>query len=111
MDIVVDPLPDGELCIIRQVLQHLANDDISEVLREAHKYRLVVTTDTQFRGDEAPSNRDILPFHGTREVFSQGLRLERAPFNEKIELLLNHSAGDRHDLSDLYLRTILIRNR
>ena len=32
LDIVEDDLPDGDMCLIRQVLQHLSDDDISRIL-------------------------------------------------------------------------------
>jgi len=111
VDIVADSLPDGDLCIIRQVFQHLSNGDISVVLKKARKYRLVLITDEQFRGDGAERNADILPYHGTRRAFGQGLKLDRAPFSEKIEIRLEHSAGsDYGAVSNTYLRTVLIRN-
>jgi SAM-dependent methyltransferase len=110
IDIVSDPLPPGDLCIIRQVFQHLANNNISAVLQKTRDYRLVLITDEQVRRDDASSNVDILPFHGTRRVFGQGLRLERPPFCEKIDVLLEHSSGYGSPTAT-YLRTVLIRNQ
>ena len=111
IDIVKDCLPNGDLCIIRQVFQHLSNDDISTVLEKSRSYRLVLITDEQVLGDSAPANCDILPYHGTRRLFGQGLRLEREPFKEKIDVLLEHSSGvDYGPTTRTYLRTVLIRN-
>ena len=111
-DIVTDPLPDAGLGIIRQVFQHLPNADIARVLQKARKYPLLLVTDEQVRGDEAKSNADILAFHGTRRAFGQGLKLERSPFGEKIQVLLEHSPGSDYERgSRTYLRTVLIRNR
>ena len=43
-NIVTDPLPDGELCLIRQALQHLSNADIQAISEKCTKYpRLIVT--------------------------------------------------------------------
>jgi SAM-dependent methyltransferase len=111
VDIVADPLPEGNLCIIRQVFQHLSNDNIMEVLRKTRIYPLVLITDEQVWGDDASSNANILPFHGTRRVFGQGLKLERAPFEQTVEVLLNHSSGSSYDnATQTYLRTVLIRH-
>jgi SAM-dependent methyltransferase len=113
LDAVTDPLPPGDLCIIRQVFQHLSNKDIAAVLRKARQYPLLLITDEQMIGDEAPANVDIAPFHGTRRLFGQGLKLERSPFNEQIEVLLEHSSGasgENSPIFDTYLRTVLIRN-
>jgi SAM-dependent methyltransferase len=112
IDIVTDPLPRGDLCIIRQVFQHLSNGSILTVLQKTLDYRLVLVTDEQVRGDEASRNVDILPFHGTRRLFGQGLRLERAPFDQKIDILLEHSSGSNYGpATATYLRTVLIRNQ
>lgn len=112
LDIVTDPLPDADAAIIRQVFQHLSNAEIGSVLKKLKKYRVVLITDEQVRGDEAQANADIAPFHGTRRVFGQGLKLERAPFNQRLEVLLKHSSGDSSSIGPVtYLRTVLIRNQ
>jgi len=112
IDIVTDSLPEGDLCVIRQVFQHFSNGSILAVLQKTLDYRLVLVTDEQVRADQASSNVDILPFHGTRRLYGQGLRLERAPFNQKIDILLEHSSGSNYGpATTTYLRTVLIRNQ
>ena len=111
LDVVTDALPEGDLCIIRQVFQHLSNGDIATVLRKARQYPLLVVTDEQVVGDNMDSNIDINPFHGTRRLFGQGLKLEAEPFFERVEILLEHPSGSEYSAkSDTYLRTVLIRN-
>jgi SAM-dependent methyltransferase len=111
LDMVTDPLPEGDLCIIRQVFQHLSNGDIATVLRKARQYPLLVVTDEQVFGDRSDDNIDILPYHGTRRLFGQGLKLEAVPFFERVEILLEHSSGSEYSATyDTYLRTVLIRN-
>jgi hypothetical protein len=71
----------------------------------------LVVTDEQVVGDQSDSNADIVPYHGTRRLYGQGLRLETEPFFERVEILLEHSSGsDAAGSSDTYLRTVLIRN-
>jgi SAM-dependent methyltransferase len=111
LDIVNGPLPDGELCLVRQVFQHLPNRDILTVLHKSTKYRLLVITDEQLQNDNAGENADILPYHGTRRVFGQGLKLERAPFHLQVETVLEQTAGgDYGAQTGTWLRTVLIRN-
>ena len=111
LDVVTDPLPQGDLCIIRQVFQHLSNADIATVLRKARQYPLLVVTDEQVVGDNSSYNNDIVAYHGTRRLFGQGLKLEAGPFFERVEILLQHSSGSEYSAtSDTYLRTVLIRN-
>lgn len=110
-DIVSDPLPDGELCMIRQVFQHLPNRDILAVLHKARKYRLLLVSDEQVGNDNAAENSDILPYHGTRRALGRGLKLERAPFNIPVETVLTQTAGrDYSAQTGTWLRTVLIRN-
>jgi SAM-dependent methyltransferase len=111
LDVVTDPLPEGDLCIIRQVFQHLSNRDVATVLRKAKQYPLLVVTDEQVVGDRSDRNIDIMPYHGTRRLFGQGLKLEGEPFFERVEVLLEHSSGSEYsETSGTYLRTVLIRN-
>ena len=70
-----------------------------------------MVTDEQVVGDKADSNIDINPYHGTRRLSGQGLKLEVSPFFERIEILLEHSSGSEYSTTyDTYLRTVLIRN-
>jgi SAM-dependent methyltransferase len=111
LDIVTDPLPEGDLCIIRQVFQHLSNGDIATVLRKTRQYPLLVVTDEQVVGDNSDENIDIVAYHGTRRLFGQGLKLEAGPFFERAKTLLEHSSGSEYsEISKTYLRTVLIRN-
>ncbi len=46
VNIVVDELPNGDLCLIRQVLQHLSNAEIEIVLSKARaKYKFLIVTE------------------------------------------------------------------
>jgi SAM-dependent methyltransferase len=46
LDAVCEPLPDGDVCLVRQVLQHLSNADILAVL-ERLKYPVVYVSEGQ----------------------------------------------------------------
>jgi len=45
LNVIEDRLPPGDLCLIRQVLQHLSNEQISKVLRNVAGYRYVIVTE------------------------------------------------------------------
>ena len=45
LDIVHDELPDGDICLVRQVLQHLPNEDIKHVLAKLANYKAVFITE------------------------------------------------------------------
>ena len=53
LDIVEDELPDGDLCLIRQVLQHLNNNDIAKILDHCRKYKYVLITESVTPKDKA----------------------------------------------------------
>jgi SAM-dependent methyltransferase len=84
LDIAKDPLPDGELCLIREVFQHISNAQIAAVLAKLHKYRFVLFTDVQ---PEDPSgygiNRDKVHGASSRLVHKSCLKLDEPPFSVK----------------------------
>lgn len=43
---VDEELPDADLCLIRQVLQHLSNKDIEAMLNKCRKYKYVIGSNT-----------------------------------------------------------------
>ena len=45
LDMITDEFPEGDVCIIRQVLQHLSNVDIVQILEKLHKYKILVLTE------------------------------------------------------------------
>lgn len=58
LDIVEDELPPAELCIIRQVLQHLSNKEIEEVLKKTKQYKFVLITEHITRKENAQLFKD-----------------------------------------------------
>jgi hypothetical protein len=87
-NIIEDELPDGELCLIRQVLQHLSNDQISSVLTNCAKYSYLVITEGVYGGKRTKPNLDITHGPDTRIFKRSGVFLDRAPFNVKTQNVL-----------------------
>ena len=92
LDIVKNALPDGDLCLIRQVLQHLSNDQIRLILPKLSRYpHVVVTEHYPGPGGRVVPNKDKPHGHDTRVEDDSGVFLEHAPFNARIaEVLLEH---------------------
>lgn len=92
LNLVVDDLPDGDICFLRQVLQHLSNQEIMAILPKLNKYRWIIITEHQpsksyFRQPnlDKPHGGDIRTLKGS------GVFLELPPFsipNNRLELLL-----------------------
>jgi len=101
-NIIKDKLPDADLCLIREVLQHLPNKDIKKILKKITKYKYVLITDCQPKNPEKKLNLDIL-LGGYRK---SGLYLESPPFNQKVEIVLSYPKKNKTGI----MRTLLIEN-
>jgi hypothetical protein len=56
LDIVRDELPDGHVCLIRQVFQHLSNAKIAVILPKLSKYKYIYVSEGQpLNCDGAPN--------------------------------------------------------
>ena len=108
LNAVRDPLPDAELVLIRQVLQHLSNKNISTILHKLRKYRWILASDAVLPTSTPCSNDDMRDGHVVRE---RGLFLEKEPFNQECTCLLITSV--RKPNSDFVfedVRTVLIQH-
>jgi len=45
LDMIGDDLPDADVCIIRQVFQHLSNVDILTIIQKLGKYKILIVTE------------------------------------------------------------------
>jgi SAM-dependent methyltransferase len=59
LNAVRDELPDGDLCLVRQVLQHLSNEHISKILQKCKRYRHVIVSEHLSTGDNIIPNLDM----------------------------------------------------
>jgi len=82
-NLIEDELPDGELCLIRQVLQHLSNAEISGVLAKCAKYRVVLVTEEVFTKPGSRPNLDIAHGPDNRASDNSGVFLDLPPFSFK----------------------------
>jgi SAM-dependent methyltransferase len=81
-DITSDPLPEGELCLIREVFQHLSNTQVSAVLTKLSKYKYTLITEVHpedFRHYRI--NRDKPHGATSRLAHFSVLCLDHPPFN------------------------------
>ncbi len=110
LDATEDQIPQGELCLIRQVLQHLSNEEIEIVLRKtaAFRYRLI----TEHHPAPAVLCEPNLnkPHGGDTRVFdNSGVFIELPPFSvtdATIVLEQSPSFATMHDGE--VLRTYLV---
>lgn len=83
LDAVTNELPDGEMCLIRQVLQHLSNAEIHRILQKAKKYQYLVITEHHPADDgNLTPNKDIVHGAGHRAVIHKsGVYPHLPPFS------------------------------
>ena len=89
LDIVSEELPPGDVCLIRQVFQHLSNRDISTILPKLRKYRHVYFTEGQPLACEGKVNPDKFTNANVRFNWrtgrGRGVELDKPPFNLIVE--------------------------
>jgi len=114
LDIIENRLPAGNVCFVRQVMQHLSNEQIGRILPKLEQYRWTFVTEHQpspawlrQHNLDKPHGGDIRVQRGS------GVFLEHPPFairRERLELLLEipgHGADEDHDPG--VIRTFLLR--
>lgn len=84
LDIAKDQLPSGDCIILRQVLQHLSNTEIQEVIKKIAVYKYIILTEHIPLGHFTP-NKDIISGQGIRIKQNSGVNILEAPFNLKIK--------------------------
>jgi hypothetical protein len=96
LDIAKDDLPAADCAIVRQVLQHLSNEEVQQVLNKWIAYKYVLLTEHLPKGAFEP-NKDIISGQGTRLKKQSGLNILAAPFHFKVkeqEQLLTVASDD-----------------
>jgi SAM-dependent methyltransferase len=81
LDIVADPLPEGDVVFLRQVLQHLSNAQVDAVLGKLSAYRWAVVTEHVPKKQNFRANVDKPVGPGTRLRSGSGIVITRAPFH------------------------------
>ncbi len=84
LDISKDALPSGDCVILRQVLQHLSNGEIKQILKKLNTFKYIILTEHLPEGNFIP-NKDIISGQGIRLKKDSGLDILSAPFNFKIK--------------------------
>jgi SAM-dependent methyltransferase len=84
-DIIDGDLPAGELCLLRQVLQHLSNSQIAKVLDNVRRYRYVLVTEhypaigiTPWPNLDKPCGEDV------RVYDDSAVYLDAPPFSRRV---------------------------
>jgi hypothetical protein len=81
LNVIEDRPPMADLALIRQVLQHLSNPEISRALKNCEQYRYVLVTEHVPLGPHVNHNIDKPHGPDTRLLWNSGVFLDRPPFS------------------------------
>lgn len=88
MNILNDRLPEGDVGLLRQVLQHLSNKEISQVLANCIRFPYLIVTEDCYCGPDMRPNLDITHGPDNRWFRRSGVFLDRPPFNIRAQVVL-----------------------
>jgi len=113
LDVIADAIPDGELILLREVLQHLSNEQVVAILAKLRKFRWVIVTEVH-PGPPGSFKPNRNKPHGadSRAMWNSGIVLNAPPFNVcNVELLLSLPAVQSEgDPAGACLNSFLVRN-
>lgn len=82
LDATRDIIPSGDIAIVRQVLQHLGNEDIFRFLRNIRgQFKYLVVIEHVPMGEDWARNLDRLASSSIRLEINSGIEIEALPFN------------------------------
>ena len=84
LDAAVDQLPAADCIILRQVLQHLSNAEILNIVAKLKGFKYVILTEHLPEGNFTP-NKDIISGQGIRLKKKSGVDLLAPPFNLQVK--------------------------
>ena len=93
LDIALEDLPSGDCVLLRQVLQHLSNNEVKNIVKKLINFKYIIVTEHLPKGNFTP-NIDIISGQGIRIKKKSGINLLAPPFNLKVieeKQLLSHS--------------------
>ena len=83
LDIAKDNLPSADCAIVRQVLQHISNAEIQNILNKLTAFKYIILTEHLPEGNFEP-NKDLISGQGIRLKKQSGVNLLAPPFNLKV---------------------------
>lgn len=115
LNMVEEELPKGDVCMIRQVFQHLSNQQISTILPKLSQFRYILITEhLPTPGPKVMKNLDKCQGGSIRLYENSGVFLTEPPFSvakESVRTVLevpSHEIEDHEDNG--IIQTVLISN-
>jgi len=98
VDIVHDLLPDGDVCLVRQVLQHLSNAEICTILPKLSKYSYIYISEGQpliregLPNPDKPVGADVR--YDWRTGRGRGVELDLPPWNLTLQEIVRTTSPE-----------------
>ena len=102
-DVIKDEFPDGNLYLVREVLQHLDNNSINTILDKLSARKFALITECQ-PTNPRKKNIDIIIGSRTRVLFRSGVYFDAPPFSRNVDLVVEVPSPPNE-----ILRTYLLR--
>lgn len=83
LDVSKDELPKADCVIVRQILQHLSNSEVKNIVEKLYNYKYIILTE-HLPNEEFTPNKDIISGQGIRLKKQSGINLLEHPFNLKV---------------------------
>lgn len=103
-NIITDELPVADLCLVRQVLQHLTNEEIAKVLARLSRFSKVLITE-DLPVQPLSYNHDMTHGPEVRSDFGSGVYVDEPPFSLPVKEIAQFPLSER-----CVLRTVLLDN-
>ena len=106
LDLTSGQIPSTDVILVRQVLQHLSNDEIKKFIKNIEgKFRHLIVTESLSKSMFFWSNKDIITGPGIRIHEKSGVVLEDNPFNlkfSKMDVIMEVEKGRELFVTKVY---------
>ena len=106
LNAITDEMPGGDLIIIRQVLQHLNNNQIQLILGKLIRYKYVLISE-HLPTENITPNIDKLAGPKNRLFFNSGIFLDKPPFSIKAKRVFELKDADYIDLKNITRESVI----
>lgn len=113
LNAIKDSLPAADLVIIRQVLQHLSNEQILQILPKLNNFRYALITEHVPVTADLEYNLDKISGPHIRMRINSGVFIDKPPFNvQHVQTLFEYREDDKvkNRMVPAVMRTCLVKN-
>ena len=106
LDLTFGQIPQTDVILVRQVLQHLSNTEIKKFIKNVEgKFQHLIVTESLSKSMFFRPNKDTNTGPGIRIHEKSGVVLEKEPFNlrfSKMEIIMEEAKGREHFVTKIY---------